>query len=87
MSLVPQEKVALLVFLLAVVALYGAEVLVLLRAMLAIARHRAINAQRKRRLARAPLDESIASTSSGAPELLEEDVERAEVRRALRTAP
>jgi uncharacterized protein len=40
MSLVPQEKVALLVFLLAVVALYGAEVLVLLRAMLAVARHR-----------------------------------------------
>jgi len=40
MSLVPQEKAALLVFLLAVVALYGAEVLVLLRAMLAIARHR-----------------------------------------------
>lgn len=55
--------------------------------LLSIAHHRAINAQRKRKLARAPLDESMASTSSGAPELLEDDVERAEVRLALERLP
>jgi RNA polymerase sigma-70 factor (ECF subfamily) len=32
--------------------------------LLAIARHRAINAQRKRKLARAPLDESMASPAA-----------------------
>lgn len=54
--------------------------------LLAIARHRAINAQRRRELPRAPLDEAAAG-GIGPLEALERDAEGAEVQKALRKLP
>lgn len=55
--------------------------------LLAIARHRAINARRRRVLPSAPLHEQTGATQSGPLEIVERNDERAAVQFALRRLP